>query len=349
VAWAAGIALVAFTVRRVGWRTVVEAVAGVGPGILWLVAANAAATVLMGLPWWLLLPREERPSPGAAIVSRFAATGLNALLPLLAIGEITRLLWVRREQRPAAIAAIVVDRLMFVVASAAAVFVGAVAILFIPAAPGRLGWVAAGFAAALLVATAVALRIGARRDPVAWLRRVVRPARKLLARLHAEDGDGGGASAGAGGEDRTDAALHRILRGPRGTLALALALHLAARVFVTLEVYAAVTLLGREIGAAASLVLAAVPLAMGVVSSVVPGQLGVQETAQGAIAALIGLGGATGVLLVLLQRVRQLLMLPLTFAALAMRPQSVSAGDGDRGSDRAAPSAAIGAGSPARR
>jgi hypothetical protein len=339
LAWAAGIGLVVFTVRRIGWRTVTDAVARVGPGILWLVAVYAVVTALMGLPWWLLLPRAHRPGPFAAVMSRFAATGLNSLLPLLAVGEVTRLLWVRRADRSDAIAAILVDRLLFVLASALSVVVGAAAVLFLPAAPRRLGLIAAAFALVLLAGAGIVGWIGAHTDPVAWLRRAIKSVRALT-RLQ----DSGGVSDAAGAA-RTDEALHRILRGDRRTLLLGLGFHLLARVFVTLEIYLSCRLLDREIGLAGSLVLAAVPLALAVVGSFVPGQLGIQESAQGAIAAAIGLGGTVGVLVVLLQRVRQLLLLPITFLALATRSHpredaELSASGGDPGSDRAARSAA---------
>lgn len=353
LAWIGGLGLVAFTVYRIGWTTVTDAVARVGAGLVWLLAAYAVATALMGLPWWLLLPRAHRPGPGAAVMSRFAATGLNSLLPLLAVGEVTRLLWVRREDRPQAIAAILVDRLLFVVASALSVVLGAVAVVFLPEAPRRLAMLASAFALLLLVGAGIAGWVAAHSDPVAWLRRVVKPARRALARMQ----DRGGAP-GAEGAARTDEALHALLRGDRGRLALGLALHLLARVFVTLEVYLACHLLGVEVGLAGALVLAAVPLALAVVGSFVPGQLGVQESAQGAIAAAIGLGTTVGVLVVLLQRVRQVLLLPVAFAALAARPRltggggsedELSASASDPGSGPAARSAVIAEGPPGRR
>src|SRR5262245_56978118 len=93
VAWAAGGILVVVLVWRIGWRSVAITLERVGPAILWLVASYAVGTAVMALPWRLFLPREVRPSLIGTVSSRFAATGLNAMLPLVSAGEASRLLW----------------------------------------------------------------------------------------------------------------------------------------------------------------------------------------------------------------------------------------------------------------
>lgn len=312
VAWLAGLLLLALLVRRVGGQVVVQELRAVGPRILWLCAAYAAGTALTAAPWNLLLDRETRPGWGAAIVSRFSAAGLNALLPFVGVGEVSRLLWLRRAGWGEGVAAMVVDRLLFLVASALSLVVGAVATLFVPRIPRAVAWAAAGAGVVLLV---LALAIG-------WVALRTSPVRVLgrwLEKLRAAAG-----KVGAGGTvipaAVVDDALKRILGGPRRTLVAGVTLHLGGRLFYTGEIYAALRLLDADPDLAAVAVLAAVPVALSIVGAAVPSQIGLQEGAQGAMAAALGLGATAGLLIVLLQRIRQLLFVPVTAVLLALGP-----------------------------
>ena len=111
LSWLAGLVLLSLVVRRVGWRSVVDTLTQVGPRILWLAGVYAAGNLLLGLPWRLLFSPDRRPGVAASVLSRLAAAGLNAVLPLLTLGEGSRLLWLRRSDWPDGLAAILVDRL----------------------------------------------------------------------------------------------------------------------------------------------------------------------------------------------------------------------------------------------
>ncbi len=301
-----GVLVLALVVRHVGWRQVTEALGRVGFGLLWMPLIYGVANVLMALPFHLFLPREKRPPVAGAICSRLTAAGLNAILPFAALGEASRLLWLNRTQWPEGIAAMVVDRMLFLVASALAVSAGAAALLFVPGAPS---WLAAGgisLATVVLVGVAVVGFLIVRRPPIAW-------ARAMLARIR-------GKVAGVPAPEPVDEALRKLLAGPKRQLWLALALHVTGRALITLEVYVACRLLGVSAGLPDVLVLTAVPLALSVLAAAVPSQIGVQEGAQAAVAAILGLGATAGVLVVLLQRARQILYLPITFVLLATRP-----------------------------
>src|SRR4029078_6681648 len=68
------------------------------------------------------------PAPrswGASLRSGFAASGLAALLPFFGLGEAGRLLWMPRFAWSSGTAAIVVDRLIYLVAGAVFLFAAA--------------------------------------------------------------------------------------------------------------------------------------------------------------------------------------------------------------------------------
>ena len=87
------------------------------------------------LPWRKLLPDWARPSWGATLTSRFAASGINALLPFFGLGEASRLLWLPRGERSPGLAALVVDRLLFLAAGMPILVVAALAATRVPAVP----------------------------------------------------------------------------------------------------------------------------------------------------------------------------------------------------------------------
>jgi uncharacterized membrane protein YbhN (UPF0104 family) len=64
------------------------------------------------------------------------------------------------------------------------------------------------------------------------------------------------------------------------------------------------------------LVLSSVPIATSVFASAIPSQIGVQEGAQALVCGALGLDPALGLVLVLLQRARQLAFVPLTLILL---------------------------------
>jgi uncharacterized membrane protein YbhN (UPF0104 family) len=295
LSWVLGLVLVLVLVRQVGPRAVLGAFTAVGPRLLWLVIAYAAATALMALPWTLLLPAPLRPSLGATMASRFAASGLNAILPFSGAGEVSRLLWLPASARPEGAAALLVDRLAFGLSSVAMLCAGALAAHSLPRVPRQLGLAVAG-GAVLLVAV------------------------MLLAGLLLLRGRGLGVFARFAPISKDIHAALRALANERGRFAAALVLHLGGRVLAALEIYVALRALGQDVGAAEVAVFAAVPLALALVGALVPGQIGLQEGAQAAVAAALGLGAPVGLTVVLLQRARQLLFVPLTGALFALRP-----------------------------
>src|SRR5262249_54051462 len=125
-----GVVLVAVFVMRIGPAEVRAQLSRVGPSVLWLCVPYALGTALGAFPWAWLLPADARPSTPGLVVGRFAASGANALLPAFGMaGEPSRLLWLRRDRHAQGLAAILVDRALYNLASNLLLLTGGVAAL----------------------------------------------------------------------------------------------------------------------------------------------------------------------------------------------------------------------------
>ncbi len=327
VAWAVGLAVVAVLIHQIGVAPVLGALTAAGPRIVWLMAAYSVATVVMAIPWRLLLTGLQRPSVGGAVASRFAASGLNAVLPFITAGDAVRLLWLDRGQWPQGAAAVVVDRLMFAVASVAFIGLGAIAIALMPSVPRAFEWAALGAALITALLVAVFVWLAGRGKTVSLLHRFVR---RLSARLLPASGDGAQPSDLPA---LIDGALQSLLLRARGKLGAIVLIHLFGRCLAAVEIYAGLRALNVPVTPAPVLILAAVPVALNLVGAFMPGQIGLQEGACTAVAAALGLGATTGLSLVLLIRIRQLLFVPVTAAVLSFRVHHPT----PTGADRAPP------------
>jgi len=98
---------------------------------------------------------------------------------------------------------------------------------------------------------------------------------------------------------------------------LTLLLHLVARVVSSAEVLVALWSLHAPTRLADAVVLSSVPIATSLVASSIPSQVGVQEGAQAFVCSALGFDPALGLVLVLLQRLRQLAFVPLTLLLLS--------------------------------
>jgi hypothetical protein len=355
MAWLLGLGVTAFLIRRVGPAAIVHALARVGPRFIWIVIAYAAATAVGAIPWGLLLPRRARPSWGAVLTSRFAASGLAAVLPFFGIGEAGRLLWMPRPARPNGTAAIVVDRLIFLVAGAlfllgavgsarslgslpAGLTTGAVVVALsivvgvvgvaVVAAHGQLGRAWNGLKRTLAPRHARAVT----PPPLGPVAPIIEPILPIEPMLDGSLAVAGVAAVGVLESPRAadrawEPALRAMLVGPRRPLIASLSVHLVSRLLFALEIYAGLRLLGLPSGWRETSIFAAVPIALSVAGTFIPGQLGLQEGVQALVAAALGIGPAAGLTLVLLQRVRQLLFVPLSGLLIAMVTR------GDRGSE----------------
>jgi uncharacterized membrane protein YbhN (UPF0104 family) len=322
VAWVVGLGLMVLLIRRIGLESTWAALREVRLGVLGVLAAGFAGIAASALPWRVLLPAAFRPSVGGAVASRTAAAGMNAVLPLVSAGDVSRLLWLPRAAWPEGLAAMVVERLLFALASAATIAAGALAAATLPQVPSQLA--AAAVVASVLIALCALLTLWllARKTPLTTLLRWGLRLKSAVKPLTS----GGTADAEEIPEVKLDRALRAILLESRRDLAWAFVLHLLARALFTLEVYAALRALGVEVDFAQTLCIAAVPVALSLAAVVIPSQIGVQEGTQAAVTAALGLGAQLGLSMTLLMRVRQLVQLPLAALCFALRPRQPEEG-----------------------
>lgn len=301
-----GAAIVAWFVARVGVARIAEQLLRAGPRALLLLVPYAAGTAIGAVPWGLLLPEQIRPSTIALLESRFAASSANSLLPFFGVaGEPSRLLWLPEGSRPAGVAAIVIDRVLYNSANGFLLIVGTLTAYFYTPLPGSLLSGALAIALSTLGVTVLAL----------WLvprfgigRRVQGLLRWLVGASYADRDFG----------SRVDAALLTIVRGPSRPLALGAAIHVVGRAVIAAEFWVGLRALDAPAGVVEALVLAVVPIALSFFFSSIPSQLGVQEGAQTFMATALGMDPALVLSLVLLQRFRQIAFAALLPALVAM-------------------------------
>ena len=311
-----GLLLLPLFVARVGVRPILDELHQLGPGALWMLVPYAAATALSAAPWAWLLPPGQRPRWARTVAGRFAASGANALLPFFGLaGEPCRLLWLDRSARAEGLAAIVIDRLLYNAAGGLLLMLGAAAAWTTALS---LQLIAAGAGAALLIIVLSAVTLHA---ITRW--RIGRGVQRVLRRIL-----GSAVRESALGE-QVDEALRRMARARSRALLPAQLLHCMARAVLCLEVYLVLRSLHAPATLVHVLVLSSVPVATSVFASAIPSQIGVQEGAQVFVCGALGLDPALGLVLVLLQRARQLAFVPLTLILLgaarsAQAPASVA-------------------------
>jgi hypothetical protein len=313
---ALGIAFVVIGVKWTGVGAIRKALSQVGGNIVWMFAAYAAGTAVAAAPWRKLFPDWLRPSWGATLLSRFAASGVNALLPFFGLGEAARLLWLPRGERTPGLAALVVDRLLFLAAGIPILVVAAIAARRVPGVPSSYQIAVLVSAATISVAVA-AVAFGAARGRLVGRLRWALIVFGVPPGKESTDSDG----------HPVDRGLRALLTGARAPIAGGLALHVCARLLLAAEIYAGLQILGARVGPLGTLIFIAIPVALSVIGTFVPGQIGIQEGATALVAAALGIGPATGIALVFLQRLRQLVFVPLAGLLIALVPCGPSTSD----------------------
>jgi len=318
---ALGLAIVVIGVKWTGVGAIRAALSQVGVNIAWMFVAYAAGTAVAAVPWRQLLPLWLRPSWSATLASRFAASGVNALLPFFGLGEAARLLWLPRGHRSSGLAALVVDRLLFLAAGTPILVGAALAATRVPAVPHS--YFVAVLASAGIISVAVTVvAVGAANGRLAGKLRWV----LVLFGVPPTSPTNGD------GIDPIDRGLHALLTGARGPIVAGLALHVGARLLLAAEIYAGLRILGVPVDMEKTLIFIAIPVGLSVIGTFVPGQIGLQEGATALVAAALGIGPATGIALVFLQRLRQLVFVPLAGLLIALVPSGPRTADPQQGS-----------------
>jgi uncharacterized membrane protein YbhN (UPF0104 family) len=301
-----GLALFAYLVAKLGLGTIVAYLRRIGPGFFVMPAAAILGLCVRGLAILPLMPRGRRMSLGAAIASRLAATSLNVIIPVFGVGgEAVRLLWVPYEQRAPAVAAIILDRALLIVADLAFLLIALIAGVVELALPPQLEWIAIGGAVGTIGVAALLVWITANRG-------ISVPLVKALRSVGFKSMGKKVPSAEA-----VDATMHSLWKErPRSVLGAA-AIQFASRLVLAGELWAGLWLLGVPSSPLKALIVSAGPIGVNALFTFIPSQLGVQEAGIGLVFGLLHLGTRTGLVLGIIQRISQLIQIPVGLAALA--------------------------------
>ena len=316
-----GAALLAWLIIDFGPRKLARELFAVGPGFLFLPIVYGLGSAWRAFGWRSLLDPVARPSARATLESRFAASVLNETLPLMGVGgEPVRLLWLPRLSRRAGMSALILDRVLVIVADALYLFVVATVAFAGLAMPEAL-FRNAALALALAVADRVWMLDQAVYSVISPGLILVTFKRGLAVPVVRLVGLFGLRSAERLDKAREVDATVRSLwkRHPTRVLG-ALGIQVSARLIMSLEIWIGLFLLGARAGALDALIISAVPLAVSVAFAFVPSQLGVAAAAGALVFTALGLDPSLGVALSLLQNLRQLVLAPIGFVCLARAP-----------------------------
>jgi putative membrane protein len=296
IVWFVGLStLIGLTVWS-GAGQVAQAIVTAGWAAALVVLVRFASVGLAGGAWWLLFPRELRPSPMACVLLRFVREGANALLPLAQIGGDfigARCLTLRGVRGMVAAASVIVDVLM----QAATQLVFAVVGLVLLVAMGGnelVAWpIAIGIALALPMLGAFFMIQGERGQRlVKWLLSLVAGNREWLA---------------FGAVDDLFARLNGFYANRRG-LARSFVLHLAGWFVGALEVWIVLDFMGHHVSFEQAVIVESLLHAVRGAAFAVPGALGAQEGGLIVLCAIFDVPPEAAIALSLVKRIPDLVI-----------------------------------------
>jgi hypothetical protein len=278
-----GVIVIGRLLAKAGISAVLSDVTQAGPRLLLVFAAPLVAQFLHLLGWMLLLPSAARPNLLRAYRVFLAAQAGNEL-GIGLLGEPLKVIALRKRDKAAATAAVVLDNATcFVALVAFFVTVGAVAWPF-PARGVSLGRPALGVSAAIAVALLLCW-LGSRRH---WGKALSRGAPMLFVFQRVQ---------------RAWLACCAVLRDRPGRVASAFLLHYAAKLWIIVEFAVVLHLFGRD-SFHLSALLGIASAGASVLGAPVPGQVGVVESAVVVAASSSGIPHSVALTIVLLRRIR---------------------------------------------
>ena len=313
IATAAGAVLFVHFVRRAG---VAEIAAGAGR-LGWIFLAVAALGGLRlaarALAWRSCLDRPHRLTRRHAFSAMVAGDTLGNLTPLGPLaGEPAKTLFAGdREPASRTLPALAVENLFFTLSAALVVAGGAIALALRLGAAERWWTAGAALAGALVVLVAAA-------HAVIWRR--LHPASGVLAaaarHVPAADRLADWAERVRRAEDR----VHDLYpRAPRRLAAVAV-WHLGFHALAVVETYVVLAFVGDVPPSLVdAFVLESANRLLAAAFKIVPLRIGVDEAGTGAVAELLGFGGATGVTLAIVRKARMLVWMTAGLLLLARR------------------------------
>ena len=301
---ALGLALFGYFVWKAGPDKIWAQIASLGLGFLAVLAVSAARPAVRTLAWTRCFDPEHALPFGAALRAYLIGDALGNVMPLgIVVSEPAKAALVRdRVPLAAAVSALAVENLFYMLSVALFIFAGTAAMLLSFPLPKQLR--IAAFATLFVVVLVLFVAFVA-------IRRKWRPLSRLLAWI---GGRGWGRRVVGGRGARVGAVEDRVYgfyerHGARFLPILALegCFHLAgvAEVFVTLHFMLDPAPAPLQL-ALAAFVLESVNRVINVVFKFVPMRVGVDEAGTGLVAGALRLGGTAGVALAIVRKARML-------------------------------------------
>jgi putative membrane protein len=287
-----GLALAVWLVFSVGFHPILSAMLAVGwVGFAVLCLFGAALFALLGIAWFGLVPRHEKPRLANFVWGRAVRECAGELLPFSQVGGIVigaRALILRNVRTSVAFASTIVDVTVEMVAQIVFILAGlAVLLTLLPHSQANTDLTRSttiGVVAAVIGATLFLLLQQRGLAPIArWSGRYFPKAGVWLGKLHDSLGE-----------------IHAS--PPR--LAISFAIHICGWIGTALWAWIALRLIGRPVSFLFVFAIEAILYAIRSAAIFVPGAIGVQEASYALLGPLFGIAAPTGIALSLLKRAR---------------------------------------------
>lgn len=303
-----GVALLVFTIRRVGWSEVVSGVTSVGWWFLAVLALGAARMACRARAWMTCADDPQlrfRDTFGAMI----AADALGNLTPLgLLASEPTKILMTRsRVSTVTSVASVTIENAFYTVSVLVVLLAGTWFFFQRADVPPALEQIAEIIVAAIVVAAVAGLWI-ARRQP-AVLSRFAPFVTRLAGRT----------AVPAEALREVESRIYGVLGWPFGRLMHVGAWEVLFHVAAVAEVWLVLRLLPGAANATLvdAFLLESAGRFVTIAFKFIPYRLGIDEAGSGAVAQVIGIGPAAGVTLALVRRLRILVLNAIGLVRLA--------------------------------
>jgi putative membrane protein len=296
IVWFTGMSVLVGLTVWYGADHVGEAVVSAGWASALVVIARVVAVAVAGGGWWLLFPREQRPSVKLCVGLRFVREGANALLPLAQIGGDfigARCLALRGVRGTLAAASVIVDVLMQAISQLVFAIIGLILLMAMGGNELIVWPVAVGIALALPALGGFLLVQGELGQ---------RLVRKLLALF---SGDRNWLVFGA--VDELFAQLN-VFYSHRRRLIQSVAWHLAGWFVGATEVWLVLNFMGYQIDYGDAVIIESLMHAVRGAAFAVPGALGAQEGGLIVLCAIFGVPPEAALALSLVKRIPDLVI-----------------------------------------
>lgn len=302
----AGVALLVFTVQRVGgWSAVVDGIASVGWWFM-VVVLLGAFRMACRTRAWMVCADDAQLRFADALSAWIVGDAMGNLTPLgLLASEPTKILMVRsRISTITSVASVAIENAFYTVSVLAVLLAGTWLFLQRADVPAGLEQISEIIVAA--VAIIAVIGVWAVRTRPAVLSRFAPLVQRMAGKTHAP----------AEAIREIEAQIYAVPQWPAGRIARVSMWEVMFHVAAVAEVWVVLRLLVPDITIAEAFLLESAGRFVTVAFKFVPYRLGIDEMGSGAVATVLGLPPATGVTLALIRRLRIIVLNALSLVRL---------------------------------